>query len=69
MFCILVILNIFVAKKLGDFLVVSITSDKFVNKGKDRPIFNSTIETEVLEAIQSIDVIYINKEKTPINLS
>ena len=55
------------AKKLGDFLVVSITSDKFVNKGKDRPIFNSDIRAEVLESIQTIDAIYINKDKTPIN--
>lgn len=55
------------AKKLGDFLVVSITSDKFVNKGKERPIFNSDIRAEVLESIQTIDAIYINKDKTPIN--
>ena len=28
------------AKKLGDILVVSVTSDKYVNKGKNRPLFN-----------------------------
>ena len=31
------------AKKNGNFLVVSITSDKFVNKGSGRPIFNPSI--------------------------
>ena len=47
--------------------LLCITSDKFVNKGKDRPIFNSDIRAEVLESIQTIDAIYINKDKTPIN--
>ena len=27
------------AKKISDILVVSVTADKFVKKGKDRPIF------------------------------
>ena len=27
------------AKKFGDILVVSVTSDRFVNKGFNRPIF------------------------------
>ena len=56
------------AKKYGDFLVVSITADEFVNKGKGRPIFNYSIRAEVLAAIEEIDAVYINKEKTPINL-
>ena len=29
-----------VASKYGDILVVSITSDRFVNKGPGKPIFN-----------------------------
>mgnify|MGYP001476797654 CR=1 FL=1 len=29
------------AKKSGDVLVVSVTEDKFVNKGIGRPFFNS----------------------------
>ena len=28
------------AKKFGDILIVSVTSDKYVNKGFNRPIFN-----------------------------
>ena len=31
------------AKKNGEFLVVSITADKFVNKGSGRPIFNQNL--------------------------
>ena len=56
------------AKKNGDFLIVSITSDEFVNKGKGRPIFNSLIRAEVLSSISSIDAVHINRDKTPINL-
>lgn len=55
------------AKKNGDFLIVSITSDEFVNKGKGRPIFNSVLRAEVLSSISYIDAVYINKDKTPIN--
>jgi rfaE bifunctional protein kinase chain/domain/rfaE bifunctional protein nucleotidyltransferase chain/domain len=56
------------AKKNGDFLIVSITSDEFVNKGKGRPIFSSLIRAEVLSSISSIDAVFINRDKTPINL-
>ena len=28
------------AKELGDTLIVSVTSDKFVNKGPGRPVFD-----------------------------
>ena len=31
------------AKKVGDFLIVSLTSDQFVNKGPGRPIFNTDV--------------------------
>ena len=31
------------AKKNGDYLIISVTSDKYVNKGKDRPIFKCEI--------------------------
>jgi rfaE bifunctional protein kinase chain/domain len=48
------------AKKQGDFLVVSITSDRFVNKGPGRPLFNQFYRAEFLSTIQYIDAIYIN---------
>ena len=34
------------AKTLGDIVIVSITSDKFVNKGPNRPIFNQNLRAE-----------------------
>ena len=52
------------AKRIGDFLVVSITSDKYVNKGLGRPIFNENLRAEVLSSITYIDAVYINHQKT-----
>ena len=47
------------AKKLGDKLVVTITSDKFVNKGPGRPVFNQTLRSEAIAAIESVDYVAI----------
>jgi len=52
------------AKKIGDFLVVSITSDKYVNKGLGRPIFNENLRAEVLSSITYIDAVCINHYTT-----
>ena len=51
------------AKKNGDYLIVSITSDKFVNKGSgDR--FNQNLRAEFLSSVTFIDAAYINESKT-----
>ena len=52
------------AKQNGDYLVVSITSDKNVNKGSGRPIFNQNLRAEFLSSLSFIDAIYINESKT-----
>ena len=52
------------AKRIGDFLVVSITSDKYANKGLGRPIFNENLRAEVLSSITYIDAVYINHYAT-----
>ena len=36
------------AKNLGDVLVVTITQDKFVNKGPNRPIFSLNTRSPVI---------------------
>ena len=48
------------AKKNGEFLAVSITADKFVNKGSGRPIFNQNLRAEFLSSISLIDAVIIN---------
>ena len=39
------------AKKLGDVLIVTVTADKYVNKGPGRPYFNENLRAEVLAAL------------------
>jgi len=56
------------AKKNGDFLLVSITSDQFVNKGPGRPAFNQILRSEVISSLECVDAVFINNFQTPINL-
>lgn len=52
------------AKKLVDFLVVSVTAEQFVNKGPGRPIFNDEIRLETLSSITHIDAVILSRDKT-----
>ena len=45
------------AKKMGDILIVSVTSDKFVNKGYGRPYFNISDRMKSLCALNFIDYV------------
>ena len=56
------------AKTLGDILVVSVTSDKFVNKGEDRPYYPLKNRIKVLSQISLIDFICVSNNITPIDL-
>jgi len=47
------------AKSFGDILIVTITADKYVNKGPGRPVFNEKLRSEVLSAISAIDYVAI----------
>ncbi len=55
------------AKKKGDKLVVSITPDKFVNKGPGRPAFNEKLRLESIAALSSVDYVVMNNSKDAIN--
>tara|TARA_A100001015_G_C15043758_1_gene741792 strand:- start:191 stop:1702 length:1512 start_codon:yes stop_codon:yes gene_type:complete len=52
------------AKSFGDILVVSVTSDKFVNKGPGRPFFNSRQRAEALSALKNVDFVFVNRDFT-----
>ena len=52
--------------KKGDILVVSITNNKFVGKGLDRPFFSINERIKVLSAIKYIDYIIISNSKDAI---
>ena len=43
------------ASELADILIVSITSDRFVNKGINRPEFNFNLRAEVISSLSFID--------------
>ena len=56
------------AKKKGDILIVSLTSDRFVNKGFGRPYFNFKYRSETLEAINTVDYICKSESETSIKV-
>ena len=55
------------AKKNGDILIVSITPDKYVNKGPGRPAFNEKLRLESIAALDSVDFVVLNSTATAIN--
>lgn len=48
------------AKAQGDILVVTITPDRFVNKGPGRPVFTESLRLESLAALEDIDYAVLN---------
>ena len=56
------------AKRNGDFLIVSITSDKFVNKGSGRPVFNEKLRAKSLSSLSIVDAVVINNYETSVNM-
>jgi len=52
------------AKMMGDVLVVTISPDRFVDKGPDRPVFNEDLRSESIAALECVDYVAINKWST-----
>lgn len=48
------------AKKIGDVLVVTLTPDRFVNKGPHRPAFSEALRAEAIAALKDVDFVAIN---------
>lgn len=49
------------AKRFGDVLVVTITPDRYVNKGPHRPVFTEMLRAEAIAALSDVDFVAINK--------
>jgi rfaE bifunctional protein nucleotidyltransferase chain/domain len=49
------------AKRFGDILVVTLTPDRFVNKGPGRPVYNERLRAESIAAIGVVDYVAINE--------
>ena len=52
------------AKNFGDFLIVSLTADKYIKKGPGRPIFNQNQRLEFLKEIKQIDEVVISTKES-----
>jgi rfaE bifunctional protein nucleotidyltransferase chain/domain len=48
------------ARALGDVLIVTVTADRFVNKGPGRPVFSAEMRAEMLAMLQYVDWVTIN---------
>lgn len=47
------------AKGRDDLLYVSVTRDKFVNKGPDRPVFNEKERLAMIRALRIVDIAFL----------
>lgn len=56
------------ARKNGDLLVVTITPDRWVNKGPGRPLFNEKLRLDSLAALEMIDFVALNETPTAVEL-
>ena len=52
------------ARREGDILIVTITKDRYVNKGPGRPVFNQRLRAESIAALQCVDYVAINESPT-----
>jgi len=48
------------ARREGDVLFVTLTSDRFVNKGPGRPIFAENMRAEMLASLEYVDYVAVN---------
>ena len=56
------------AKSYADLLIVSITTDKFVNKGPSRPIFNQHLRAEMIASLEAVDYVILSDDETAVNI-
>lgn len=55
------------SKKMGDILVVTLSPDKYVDKGWGRPVFTQDLRAESIAALSCVDYVAINKWKTAVD--
>jgi rfaE bifunctional protein nucleotidyltransferase chain/domain len=56
------------ASKLADYLLISVTSDRYVNKGPGRPLFSELVRAQALSGIGVIDGVIISDQPTAIEI-
>ena len=55
------------SKNLGDILFVTVTADKYINKGPGRPIFNQFLRAEMIASLSYVDYVAIIEEPSAIS--
>lgn len=55
------------AKLMGDILVVTLTPDRFVDKGPTRPVFGEQLRAESIAALECVNYVGINRWPTAEN--
>ncbi|ALA69235.1 hypothetical protein GT50_02815 [Geobacillus stearothermophilus 10] len=56
------------AKQHGDHLFVTVTADKFVNKGPDRPVFTHHLRTVFIAGLEIVDYVAVNNASSACNV-
>ncbi|UCH83844.1 MAG: adenylyltransferase/cytidyltransferase family protein [Candidatus Latescibacterota bacterium] len=54
------------AKRLADVLVVTVSPDRYVDKGPNRPVFNETLRAESIASLECVDFVAINQWPTAV---
>ena len=54
------------SKQMGDILVVTISPDRYVDKGPDRPVFSEMLRAESIAALECVDYVAINQWPTAV---
>jgi rfaE bifunctional protein nucleotidyltransferase chain/domain len=54
------------ARKYGDILIITVTPDRFVNKGPGRPAFSEKLRLESLAALEFVNAVALNKWPTAV---
>ena len=55
------------AKKDVDVLFVSVTSDRFVNKGPKRPLFSEKVRAETISLLECVDYVFVSDHATAVD--
>ena len=55
------------ARQMGDFLIVTVTADRYVNKGPGRPAFTERLRAEALAALDCVDLVAIVRSPTAVD--
>jgi rfaE bifunctional protein nucleotidyltransferase chain/domain len=55
------------ARRMGDALIVTVTPDRYVNKGLGRPVFGENLRAEALAALECVDFVAIDRSPTAVD--